>query len=544
MTDMVNQMKRNCLSLIFGIFFAFFILRSYFLNGLFPGDALDARSTIFIYEHWWAFFQGKEGLSELSYFKPEPNWLGASETFILNGIPYSLARFFGFPLLESWVIANFVLLFVGAVGLYLFLGKIFNRTSSVVFTCLLVTFSYQLNTQMVHPQTYTFFLSFWVFYFCLNLRNSESFRFNFFGLIFSSSLLLLGAWYALVFTILISVILLILALGLPRKTKSLFAAHLSTHLTHIFSGKPHNYLIFIFPLLSLSIFLKIYWDLFRNSSFGAFEEVVFYSPRLFDLLNASLGSFGYSEKVYKALNLGTEITFERTMGFPIIFLCFMLLVVIASLLVTNMDIKFRVFTVLALFLTLTPLADERGQSAWYFFWLTPIGDSIRTPARFWVFAQVIWAILIVMFLERAVKKIWTGKKYILVLALVCSIICFDQYRMPLAKFDGQILTPFGQRALASLKDQDCEYFYLGADDTLDISDSLNRQVDAIAVAYATAKETINGYSSQVPDYWPQSGAWGLVDPESVIKYVKSYKGTNGKSICFYSENGLRIIKVV
>jgi hypothetical protein len=147
-------------------------------------------------------------------------------------------------------------------------------------------------------------------------------------------------------------------------------------------------------------------------------------------------------------------------------------------------------------------------------------------------------------LEGAVKKIWTGKKYLLVLTLVCSIICFDQYRMPLATFDGQILTPFGQRALASLKDQDCEYFYLGSDDTLDIFDSLNRQVDAIAVAYATAKETINGYSSQVPDYWPQSGAWGLVDPESVIKYVKSYRGTNGKSICFYSENGLRIIKVV
>ena len=543
MTHIVDQMKRSYLSLLFGLFFALFVLRSYFLNGLFPGDSLDARYSIFIYEHWWAFFRGIEGLSEVSYFKPEANWLGASETFFLNGIPYSVARFLGFPLLESWVIANFALLFVGAIGLYLFLGKILDRSSSVMFTCLLVTFSYQLNTQMAHPQTYSFFLAFWVFYFALSLRSSERFRFNFFGLIISCSLLLLGAWYALVVTILISVVLLILTFGLPQNTKSLFALHLTTHLSSIFRHRPKNYLIFIFPLSSLAIFLEIYWGIYKKSSFGQYNEVIFYSPRLFDLLNASLGSFGYSERVYKAINLGTEYTFERTMGFPIMFLCFMLVVVLHSLLGKNIDIKFRVLTALALFLTLTPIADDRGQSAWYFFWLTPIGDSIRTPARFWVYAQVIWAILIVMLLERTIKKIWTGRKYLLALGVICSIICFDQYRIPLATFDGQILSPFAQKALTDLKDQNCEYFYLGSEIALGISDSLTRQIDAIALAYALEKETINGYSGQVPDYWPQSGAWGLVDSESVVRYVRSYNGTNGKSICFYSEGGLKIIKV-
>ena len=529
------------ISLLYGCIFGLFSFRSLFFKGLYPGDMGDSRAVTTTFEHWWYFFQGKENFFDLLYFAPEKNTLGGSETFFLQGIPYSVFRFSGLSEIDSWVLTNILLVALGAVGLFLLFDLIFSKLLITICGALLVMFSYQMNTQFAHPQTFGFLLISWWFYYAIRIFDEHPKHKSLIFLSLWSSLLLLGSWYGFLAILLISSCILIFGFIFDPKQFNYNRVRLARNLRFLWVKSKAKTLVIFFPLLSLSLFIAIYWDRMKDSKFGNFEEVIFYSPRLFDIFNASENAIGYSAEFYKRANLGISETFERSMGFPLVFAG---LIVIASLIFLfrahRLELSTKILTMCCFFITLIPIADERGLSLWYFLWLFPGGNSVRTPARFWVFVQILWVIVLMLMCRQLLTNSLISKSLLsITLVVVTSIACYDQYRPQKANWNGELLTAYGEEAKRVLKNSNCDVFYLGTSQDLTISESLAKQIDGMVIAYDLGIPTVNGYSSNYPKNWPQTGAWGLVSNEEAFNWVANHPGNKFENFCYYSESGLQ-----
>jgi len=539
-----RSILKRCTPLAYGLIFAAYSFRDLFFKNLYPGGGGDARLTLFNYEHWWSFFQGKESLTSISFFAPAQNWLGASETYLTQGIVYSFFRMFHLSLIQSWFLTNFVLLAIGGAGLYLLLRSILQEEFLTFCAAFLVFFSYQINTQLVHPQTYAFLLMSWVFYFGLNLSNNTNFKFSFIGLMISLAIIIPAAWYGVFATVLITGLALFILFFIDKALLVLKIKEIRDNLMLELTHNKSLALFLLLPFLSILLFVKMYSGHLFDRTFGDFSTVSFYSPRYMDLWNASIGASGLDAKIYNYSKLGVTDSFERAMGFPIIFALLIACVVLYLLLGQKHSVKFRLIALLAVFISVVPLTDERGQSFWYFLWVLPGGNSIRTPARLWIYGQILWSILIVLMLHNFYAKKRISKYFKVLMVSTVLVVGLNQYRPSMSGFDGLPLTSFGIRAETALSNKGCSIIYLGTNQPLTITESIDRQLDGIAIAYRLGIPTSNGYSSKVPPNWPQGGAWGLVDSKSILEWVKSEKPDFKGKFCYYSEAGLQITEAL
>ena len=532
--------SQSSFAFFYGIVFSLYSFRAYFLHGLFPGDNFDARATTTSFEHWWYFYQGKESFRNLLFFAPEINILGGSESFFIQGLPYSFFRFIGIDQTYSWFLANFIILALGAMGLLKLLNLILQDRVLVASAALLILFSYQLNIQLSHPQTFCFLLSSWWFYYLIRMLVLSPSRYSLTCFFVWTAILPLASLYTVLGTFIISITCVIFTLLSDRKVFFNYFLILKKNIrTAIIESLPAR-LAGLLPIFSFIVFVQIYWKHFLNNQFGSFAEVSFYLPRLFDLLNASIGAGGYSAKFYSWGNLGISGSYERAMGFPLLFFV-LIFFVFATFVVQSikLPVMTRVLILCGIFLTFLPIADERGQSFWYLLWVLPGGESIRSPARFWIFAQIIWVIATMLIVRQSLPK-HKGNRYsiyslLIVLSLLVSV---DQYRPSLANWNGELLTSFGRSAELALSKQNCSLFYLGSNRQLTFNDNLDRQIDGMVIAYKLGVPTVNGYSSNFPPGWPQLGAWGLAPLKNITDWIELKSEDQGKILCYYSETGL------
>jgi hypothetical protein len=380
----------------------------------------------------------------------------------------------------------------------------------------------------------------WVFYFGLNLSNNKNFKFSFIGLMISLAIIIPATWYGVFGTVLITGLALFILFFIDKTLLVLKIKGIRDNLMLELNHNKSLALFSLLPFLSILLFVKMYSGHLFDRTFGDFSTVSLYSPRYMDLWNASIGASGLDAKIYNYAKLGVTDSFERAMGFPIIFALLIVCVVLYMLLGQKHSVKFRLMAILAIFISFAPLTDDRGQSFWYFLWVLPGGNSIRTPARLWIYGQILWSILIVLMLNSFYAKKIFSKYFKILMISTVLVVGLNQYRPSVSGFDGSPLTSFGIRAETALSNKGCSIIYLGTNQPMTITESIDRQLDGIAIAYRLGIPTSNGYSSKVPLNWPQGGAWGVVDSDSVLAWIKTESPDFKGKFCYYSEAGLRV----
>jgi hypothetical protein len=98
-----------------------------------PGDRGDARSTIYLTEHWYQVFRGQAEALSPAMFYPVKGTLGYSEVMFLHGIPYSLLRASGLDMFSAVAVPLVLFSFLNYVACLILLRRIIglNAIASV-----------------------------------------------------------------------------------------------------------------------------------------------------------------------------------------------------------------------------------------------------------------------------------------------------------------------------------------------------------------------------------------------------------------------------
>ena len=124
-TGKKTLLTRTALTLGAGLLGLFIYFRGVFLSGFdrVVGGPADGRLILAIHEHWFRFFQGKERWLDLGFFYPEPNSLGASDTFLLGGLFHAAFRFAGMDAYLAFQWVQLLLAITGFAGMLIWLRR-------------------------------------------------------------------------------------------------------------------------------------------------------------------------------------------------------------------------------------------------------------------------------------------------------------------------------------------------------------------------------------------------------------------------------------
>ncbi|MCI0562918.1 MAG: hypothetical protein MN733_30930, partial [Nitrososphaera sp.] len=116
---------------------------------LFPGDRGDARSFVYLAEHWHQALLGHGELLSPGMFYPVKGSLGYTDTFVAQALPYSLLRFAGFDMFSALAVPVILLNFLNYISCFILLNRVlhFNLIASCVGALFFAFNSPKLN----HP---------------------------------------------------------------------------------------------------------------------------------------------------------------------------------------------------------------------------------------------------------------------------------------------------------------------------------------------------------------------------------------------------------
>jgi hypothetical protein len=529
---------------ISSILSTFLVCKEYLLSSRLPGDSFDARATLTVYEHWYSIFTGETTFSNLNAFYPVPNMLGGSDANMIQGVIYSICRFIGLSLTESLRFTIVTIIFIGFLGVYRLSYSIFVSNAKSISAGLLIVTIYQLASQSGHLQTWMYPWVSWVVLSLIWIYQGRNLPIAYSILLIGIPALALSTWYTAFSITFFSLFFLISVLYLDHANSKCKLAAVAVAFHASFKRHSKFYVLIIsFSLLEVLLFALIYFPKTRNNNFGNWSEVHFYSPRLYDILNASMSSQGWQLSLYNKVHLDIYPTFERAMGFSLS-TCFIILVAVVIKLFrrshTDIFSKSLIFTSVSIILL--TLADERGQSLWYFANKLPIFNTIRAPGRLWIFSVAIITIVCLKIIYNALdsfKSEHFSQLIVIVMSLILTVI---QFRAPVANWNSEdLLSPFGKRVVIDVEKNNCESIYLATERKFGIGESVERQIDGMVIGSITSTNSINGYTSSPPTNWPQNPVWGLVSVSEIEEWIRINPGKFAGTTCFIDESGFTLL---
>lgn len=116
---------------------------------LFPGDRGDARSFVYLAEHWYQVLLGHGDLLSPGMFYPVKGSLGYTDIFVAQALPYSLLRVAGFDMFSALAVPVILLNFLNYITCFILLNRVlhFNSIASCVGAIFFAFNSPKLN----HP---------------------------------------------------------------------------------------------------------------------------------------------------------------------------------------------------------------------------------------------------------------------------------------------------------------------------------------------------------------------------------------------------------
>jgi hypothetical protein len=526
-----TQIALASLPYLAALFGAVWVFRSVFSGDL-PGDVGDARWTVAIHDHWYHVWLGDVAVRDLNSFFPVAGTLGTSDAFVAQGQFYTIARLFGWGLIDAWVIAQFVTFLIGTVGMAALSRRLFNASWARVAFVLLSCVSYPVYLQLGHVQLFAIFWPAWIVLAILDLSAGRHLTTSALVLAALPPLIALSSWYVFV-----------LATGLGCLFVVLRAMSASSDDLRRFKGsieaawdRRSSWRAIIVPaLVAVAGWAAVAWIFLAGRGILApptWDDVVPYSPRWSDLLNASGGGGGVWQPLYESwFRSDPPVSSERAAGFGILLLTSMLvtLVLTARAVARRSHVgrpgdasSARTLFAVSLSVLIAPLIlimDERGLSLFKALWISIPGlESIRAPFRVQglVYASAFYAI--VRSLEIRIKTIRCrtgplteyGKRVRrpVFLATMVGALLFglfvEMHRPPYANWVAEQLVPFELSSYLDEVEATCDAVVV-------VDDPPSKPIwmtpiDAVMVSTLTGVPTPQGYGRGAPIGHPGFGA--------------------------------------
>lgn len=501
-------------------------------SGFNLGDSGDSRWTTTIFEHWYQSLIGNVPIFGAHFYFPDPGALGFSDSFLPQGLIYSIFRLTGLGIVPSWNITNviFCILFASALA---YLAEMLFTSKAIRFGFVFIaSTSLPLVQQLDHVQTFGYAPALWIV--ALMLRSyrygATSSSWHIPVVVVLLPTLALAAWYGFYLLGLLIAITLIVTTVANRKLVAVAAKRIFVAAKA--SSKTAWAVSAILSVLLTYAFVEIYRHSFGYSR--DFKLYLKYAPSPSNWIDASQGRSIWA-RIYDHLGLfqGHDSP-EKSMGFSPTFL---LLFAICFALVFRKHVTARVLgiTVFATWALITVWPS--GLSAYWLIWeFVPGGTSVRCAFRVNIYLFIVALGIILFVLEK-----WTAtlsKRKLLTSAAIVAI-AIDQFRIPAAswKTDEHLNAPL-RNLVSVLQSSNCDAFVLGESNLSEKTSrgirALNLEVDAIVLASLSGVPTINGYSGRTPTDYPEGIPYEAETLEKRISWAKS-KGV--LNICEVKLNG-------
>jgi len=482
------------------------------------GNFGDARLIIYLHEHWYNVYRGREEWLSPPFFFPVKHVLAYSHTLFLQSLPYSLLRLAGLDPYVSFEATLLLFSWVGygsTIGLLRQLGV--QRGFALVGAILFV-FSNIFHIWVLSPQSYTVMLIPLVLLGVAKAVAYSSLRRTRTLLLLSAagiscSLILLSDFYTGWFFGFFAAMVAVLAISTHRELLSrsiMFTRnHWSSYLPALLAAS-----------LAMVPFMVTYGPAIMDNQRRSFGEVRLFTEPFADMVNVNTGNLVWGRLLGRMD--GDFGDLGLAYGLPPGLLCGFLIV--AGFLLARRqvlpwersDIRFALVSRSAavVLLVWALLFETRGFSLWYIVWhRVPGGSAIRVAPRF----QFLLSLVVVVGVIAALSAAWDAAsrriapghplRRGMALGLIgLASTCLLLEQVNLVKTHG-ISRREEQARLGVIPAPPfpCDSFFL-----LEASSPRrNRaalQIDAMLISQRLAVPTINGYSGFIPP------GWNLADP--------------------------------
>jgi len=530
------------------------VFRDVLFRGRLPGDIGDARWTIALHEHWYQVWRGQESIRDLHFFYPLAKTLGTSDAFLVQGQLYSIPRALGIGLVDSWVIAQVLFFLLGAIGVAV-LGKqvlsgVWTQVAFVVLTCA----SYAVLAQTTHLQLNGLLSCSWIFVGLHNIAARRNIKGGLALVVIVPPVLAMSSWYAFV---LVAIVLAFLGVFVILVSS---ARGVGAQLGQVGSDLLHA-LRSLLGIVLIACFVAgwafVLWVYLPSRSLlpdSSWAEVVLFSPRLSDIVNASARGGGIWSPFYDRVFDATTFNPELALGFtPILLGAFLLagLIHIRSALLGSgqpprdlgrpgrsglVAVWFTVIAVLLFF-----LIDERGVSLYRFFWFHVPGlESIRSPFR----VQTLLFGLAAFVVLRTLELLWARSAQLRSVgwrgavlaggAVVLVLILIVENQRPIYESwtRTDLLAPALQAEVDEIRNS-CDAVMLIDENSTD--PSWVTAINAVMLSTISGVPTPQGYSRADPIGHPGPGA----DAASLAAWMRG-QGFRGR-LCSVSPDSVQVV---
>jgi hypothetical protein len=506
--------KKVIILIVIDLLFTLYTYRSV-LSGRLLGDPFDTRLQIILHEHWWRWINGQVSFRDTEFFYPFDKALGFSDVFLTQGLIYSLFRFFGFGLSQSWMATTFFLLFVGNLS-WVFIGrkyiKIYFLQILLVLTAISsLSFVYYFS---FNPNIVGYSFLPWFAMLVNSILNEPGKEKKYHKILLFITLLLvysLSCWYGTFFLLLLLIFRIVLFIIFTPQ-------NISFEINSIRSPKVLRSIVFHLPiqLFLIWVFSYVYISV-ANQPKRPIEELLQFSPRINLLPNGSnFDGTKLSGAVFKYLYTFLNLDFDKEYGIGIglISLILSIFILLASLMKRQLtkSNKLWVASFIAIYLYFVIIFKNFSIHK-FFFENVPGFNSIRFPGRY-VILLGYFAIFGIYFIFDKVlqSSIHNWKRILIILASV--ILLLDQVRSPYKGWNSNLIINSDLKSQETQIKENCDYFYYDFP-----GGWWYDQIEAMMFAVQIGIPTVNGYSGAYPEGYPIEDFRSDKDPLEIFDWI-------------------------
>jgi hypothetical protein len=512
----MNPRIRTITVLTLGLLAVVFFFRLTMFSGFefIPGDVWDGRLLFAIVDHWRQFFYGECAWNDMRMFWPVENTLAYSDTFFLQGVPYTILCGLGVDRLIAYALVFIGQAYVGYLSMYWLLKRFFAVPwlPSAAFAALFINLaSMQLTLDSSHLQL--FVVWFCPLFVCLVWKALEDARRAWMwacgaGVLLSA--MFFSAYYVtwfLFFYLCVAACLWVLvwAMGVGVSPEGGFVSRLRGGWCMIRSRWRALCAFALSFVVTMLPFFALYLPAARLFGRRSFSDVLKTLPGPIDFINVSDRNLfwgWYARELHLSSRpWGAELNFGLTPLVMAFFLAVLLWLSVGFFRRRLVDVEGRVALLAGVCAVLLWGVIFRwgADSAWYFVLkLVPGANAMRVVYRMNLFL----AFPVVVVCAVGGGALWKkGAQFRWGLVAALAVLFAGQYCHPWVS--GRFRRSEEERRMAFFQTppKDARVFYVIPRKGDDRWAMLVNQTTALIVAGRTGLGTINGYSGQFPAGW-------------------------------------------
>lgn len=515
------KLFKNILLVLLSVVFTLFTFRP-LLQGQLLGDPFDARLHIILHEHWWKWLNGEVSFRDPQFFYPFNKDLGYSDVFLIQGILYSILRFFSIEIAWSWSITNLIIVLIGNIGWVLFAKKyLSNLFVQILFLFTVVSSISFVNYSTLNSNSGAYTFISWLSYFYINISkekniNKKNYKYFLFLVLFL--IYALSCWYAAFFLFFIIFFKKFFDLIFLKEYKSIDLNKINFKALTLMSP-----FIAFFTWLFVYIYLSVANQPFRNV-----QELLGGSPRLSLIANGgNIGESNLKGAVFGPLYKFLNLDFNRENGFGVGLFLFVIFVILGIQYLFKNSFKYsKISWFIAILIPYFLFLNINNNFSIFaiLFEYIPGFNSIRYPSRYVIFIGYFMIFTTFYLIDKKINKSTKISTRIILLS-ISLLIATDQIRAPFKGWDSELLY---NKELFSQADQikaNCDYFYYDYP-----GGWWYDQIEAMTFSMFIGIPTVNGYSGAFPPGYPTEPFYSEKMPYQIFNWISQIEGN--KVGCF------------